>query len=317
MYTFKKEQIYDMLPNQRDVTTGLEAVDNATGGYMKKELTVVASRVGFGKTSFVLNGVVERLKNKEGVLYFSLDFSAQELIERLITITVKFPVTDKFRDTLHDFSSFSTSSDRFDAKLDDFTAMLENLTVDDTRYIDISYIQNKSRECAKRDSIKMIVIDYYQHIENETNATLAKELRQLAEELDVSIILLSQLDHELENRVNKIPGLKDLEDKQLEIHAKTILMLYSEDYYTQEIDDIAEANAKLVNEGFRGLHIEKRDIPIKVIVAKSPYGKSRVTLGFAKESGYFFKFEMHIPNEEKLRDQFAAALRGDEGDNLF
>jgi replicative DNA helicase len=72
--------------NNIGLTTGFDTIDLSMSGFKKKELCVVASRVGYGKTAFILNSVIKNIQNDNGVLYFSLDLAKEKILTRIIAM---------------------------------------------------------------------------------------------------------------------------------------------------------------------------------------------------------------------------------------
>ena len=225
-YFEKQKEISSVSKNSiLGLTTGLEKLDHATSGYKNKELNLIASRVGYGKTSLALTSVLANLDENNGVLYFSLDLSKERLLTRIISMKSNISLS-KLEKGLIDNDEEGDIHNIIE------NISSQNLFIDDTKYCDIEYIKNKSNEMASNSSnnIKMIVIDYFDLIENDADTNIARELKKLAIKLDMPIVVLSQLSKKIEKRINQKPKLSDLKDSALEIEANTILFIYVDNF---------------------------------------------------------------------------------------
>ena len=296
-----KEQLSHVESDDVGITTGFDVLDSKIGKFRKQELNVVASRVGFGKTSFILNSVLENIKNNNNVLYFSLDLTNIQLLKKIISMTTKIPL-----------SNLQNATDFLLKEIDKLDSSIDNLFIDDSKYLSIDYIIKTSKKMLRDNNIKMIVIDYYQLIENHDNLNIARELKKLAIELDLPIVLLSQLDKEIETRTNKTPYIRDIQNSDIEVEANTIIFIYIPNFYEEEQELIKEANARLKNEESNNCYIEVQEVSANIIIAKNIYGHSTLDFLFQRKIGKYIYFNRSnsiiIPNKKEIRLEIGKIL---------
>ena len=222
------------------VATHFHQLDQMTSGLQRGELIIVAGRPGMGKTSFALN-IAENvaLKNKLPVAVFSMEMTGEQLVQRLLSsVAMVDQGSIKRGDLTHD------DMDKM------FLAMneLRNAPIHIAETPGINVIDLRARVRRLKDTLGdlgLIVIDYVQIMSGmgggrNTNraqeiADISRSLKSLALELNVPIILLSQLNREVESRQDKRPNIADLrESGALEQDADIILLLYRDSYYDKE-----------------------------------------------------------------------------------
>jgi len=223
--------------------TGLKNIDLLISGFKNQELSVIASRVGHGKTSLAISSVIQSIKDNMSVLYFSFDLTKEQITTRI----------DDNTDT-------------------------SKLIIDDTKYPTFEYIKNQITELlsGKSKNIKLVVIDYLQLIENDTNINIPRELKKLAILFDVAIVLLSQLSVDIEYRVDKFPYLKDLEDKNIEVDANLILLLWISELNQEEDERIKEIESYRKGENYKSPYIEKVKKEAIIFIAKQTNSKANI-----------------------------------------
>lgn len=214
------------------IDTGFNRLNGLTSGWQNSDLIILAGRPAMGKTSFLLNCVHSAIK-KYPTLVFSLEMSKLQLYARMCSQITNIPL-EKF---------LKIKMDDEDRKLfNDSTYNLYNseLYIDDRGGVDITYIKTKARKLVREKKIKFIVIDYLQliHTKNSkgnTNDDISKitiALKNLAKELNIPIICLSQLSREVEKRADKRPQLSDLRDSgAIEQDADMVIFIYRPEYY--------------------------------------------------------------------------------------
>jgi replicative DNA helicase len=277
---YKMKDINQYLKKQKDIinlseenilglTTGLKQLDKNTLGYKNKELTLIASRVGYGKTSLALKSVLANLEKDNGVLYFSLDLSAEMLLTRIISMKTRIPFS-KLQKGLIDIEKI----DIFNSVVEDISS--QKLFIDDTKYCDIEYIKTKSNEMInkKDNNIKMIVVDYFDLIENNEHINIARELKKLAIKLDLPIVVLSQLCNKIEKRINQKPILSDIKDSSFEIEANTILFIYVDDFVKEHQEREKEIKAFMKGKEYKSTFVFKPVVEVQIIIEKNKNTKS-------------------------------------------
>ncbi|MGI6665557.1 MAG: replicative DNA helicase [Christensenellaceae bacterium] len=217
------------------VPTGFPLLDKKLSGLQPAQLVVVAARPGMGKTSFALN-VMEHMAVKESkpVALFSLEMSREQLGTRLLCTTAGIDSQDARTGKL--------SSQQF-IQIADAMEPLESapIYIDDTAVIGPGEIMAKTRRLKNQvGELGLVVIDYLQlmtagtRVENRQQeiSSITRFLKVAAKELNVPIMLLSQLSRATEKRESKRPMLSDLrESGAIEQDADVVLFLHREDYY--------------------------------------------------------------------------------------
>ncbi|MFI4912401.1 MAG: replicative DNA helicase [Sedimentisphaeraceae bacterium JB056] len=224
----------------KDVTglsTGYFNLDTMTSGLHGGEMIIIAGRPSMGKTSFAMN-VAEHIgaDEKTPVAIFSLEMSKVQLAERLLcsrgmvdSQAVRRGALDSatYQDLIH------TSSELSEAPI----------FIDDTPGMTPLEIRAKARRLKAQHDIQCIVIDYLQlmslggRVESRQAeiSTISRQIKSLARELDVPVMILSQLNRAAEQREDHKPRMSDLrESGSIEQDADVILLLHREDYYHKE-----------------------------------------------------------------------------------
>jgi replicative DNA helicase len=206
-------------------------LDGIIGGFHPGEWVIIAARPSVGKTAFVLN--IHRNLALEGIpsAMFSVEMSAELITMRLISMESGIPMK----------SLKSAYISR--QELPKLTRAIENIEnmpiyIDDTGNLDIFELRSKARMAVKEFGVKMISIDYLQLLtlgykvsrkmsRAEELAKISRSIKDLAKELNITIIGLSQVTREVEKRPTKKPLLSDLrESGALEQDADVVIFLY-------------------------------------------------------------------------------------------
>lgn len=214
--------------------TGFTYLDTITTGLNKSDLILIAARPGMGKTSFALN-IASNVARRSGkdVAVFSLEMSKEQLATRLLS-TEALVDSNKLRSgrlDQNDWIRLASSAD-----------VLCHLTLylDDTAAITVQQMKAKLR---RMKNIGLVVIDYLQLMTTTLKtdnrvaiiSEITRQLKIMAKELDVPIILLSQLSRGPESRTDKRPMLSDLrESGSIEQDADIVMFLYRDAYYNKE-----------------------------------------------------------------------------------
>ncbi|MDE6583819.1 MAG: replicative DNA helicase [Anaeroplasmataceae bacterium] len=220
--------------------TGYGNLNKYTQGFQPGQLIILAARPSMGKSAMAMNIAVNiARKNKGGkgtVAIFSLEMSAEQLVERMVacesTIALN-NIKDGQFESKNDWTRFNTAC----SKLGQL-----NLYFDDSSGSTISSIRAKCRKLSADVGLDFIVIDYLQLIESDSSnskasqqeqiSKISRSLKLMARELNVPVLALSQLSRAVEKREDKIPIMADLRDSgSIEQDADIVLFLYREDYY--------------------------------------------------------------------------------------
>lgn len=218
------------------VPTGFRKLDEMTAGWQKSDLIIVAARPAMGKTAFILS--ISRnaaILASKAVAIFSLEMSATQLVQRLLCAEAELDA-QKMRTGNLDDSEWRQLNSRIGQ------LSKAPIYIDDTPALGIHDLRAKCRRLKMEKNIEMIIIDYLQLMRAETVksgnreqeiATISRSLKQLAKELDVPVIALSQLSRAVETRGgDKRPMLSDLrESGSIEQDADVVMFLYRPEYY--------------------------------------------------------------------------------------
>lgn len=217
---------------QSGTKTGFLTYDSKTGGLQKGHITVLAGQTSMGKTALALSIANNMLKEGKKILFISLEMNKTELIERLVVMNSNVKMRDyinrKINETQQKAINYAYNRmDNFDWTISD----KRGLTVEDIKAI----ARKTKNQSGKFDAI---FVDYLQRIRlpgkgsvNKETGTAVNQLRDLAGELDVPLVLLSQLNRSVEGR----PKMKNLRDSgEIEEAADEVLFVYRPDYFKEE-----------------------------------------------------------------------------------
>lgn len=226
--------------------TGFAGFDSLTWGLQPTDLILIASRPSAGKTSLALNIAKNAVMDNIPAVIFSLEMSEQQLLFRLMSDLSKIN-GQKFKSGLFGRDDWQS--------LTDTAATINNfpLFMDDSGGLHIREIQRRSRSIYKERGIGLIVVDYLQLISGDGKtrereiSDISKGLKNIAKELNIPVVALSQLNRNLEQRSNKRPILADLRDSgSLEQDADIIAFIYRDEMYNRDEDNpnrgVAEIN---------------------------------------------------------------------------
>ena len=227
------------------IPTGFIDLDYKTSGMQPSDLILIAARPSMGKTAFVLN-IAQHMafKNDVTAAIFSLEMSKEQLVNRLFSLESKV-----------DSQSIRTGnlSDDDWAKLIESAGIIgkSNLIIDDTPGISVSELRSKCRKYKLEHNLGIIIIDYLQLMTGSKRSDsrqqeisdISRSLKEVARELSVPVIALSQLSRAVEQRPDHRPMLSDLrESGAIEQDADVVMFIYRDDYYNKDSEkkNIAE-----------------------------------------------------------------------------
>jgi len=216
----------------RGIASGFRDLDNTLTGMQASNLIILAARPGVGKTAFALNvarHVAVREKLPVGI--FSLEMSQEELGDRLLVMQSE---VDAFK-----FKTGRLEDSDFDLLQDAMGVLADApIYIDDTPGISIMEMRTKARRLQMEMGLKLIIVDYLQlinpgrHQENRVQevSMVSQSLKNLARELRVPVLCLSQLNRQVESRGSKKPQLADLrESGAIEQDSDVVMFLYRPD----------------------------------------------------------------------------------------
>lgn len=257
------------------IPSGFADLDKMTAGFQRSDLIIVAARPSVGKTAFALN-IAQNVgvRARETVAIFSLEMSAAQLVQRMICAEANVDATRMRTGNLE--------GDDWEKLTMAIGALSEaQIFIDDTPGITVADIRAKCRRLKQERGLGMILIDYLQLIQGRGKAgenrqqevsEISRTLKQIARELEVPVIALSQLSRGVEQRQDKRPMMSDLrESGSIEQDADIVSFLYRDDYYDKES--------------------EKKNI-IEIIIAKQRNGPvGTVELVFLKNYNKFVSLD--------------------------
>ena len=219
----------------RGVPTGFADLDNVLAGLQKSDLVILAARPSIGKTTLALD--IARhigVREKVPVGIFSLEMSADQLIDRMIAAESQV-----------DLWRLRTGKLRSEGENNDFQRIGEAMGVlseapifiDDSASANVMEMRTMARRLQAEHNVGLIIIDYLQLMEGRGKenrvqeiSEISRALKNLARELNIPVLALSQLSRAVESRSPQIPKLSDLrESGSIEQDADVVLFLYRED----------------------------------------------------------------------------------------
>ncbi len=218
----------------------------------------MASRPGMGKSTLALNIAANVAAVGETVAFFTLEMSREEIVHRLLASLASVD-SQKIRTGQLDIERWR--------KLGQASSRLYEMPffVDDSPDVTVTAIRAKCRRLKRSKNLGLVVVDYLQlmqgprRVDNRQQeiADISRSLKNLARELKVPVIAISQLNRQLESRENKRPRLGDLrESGAIEQDADVVLFIYRDDYYDDnnpETLGVAEVEVAKHRAGARGI----------------------------------------------------------------
>lgn len=273
--------------------TGYNELNEITKGFKNGELIIVAARPGMGKTAFALNAIRQTLKDNKGVVFFSLEMPATQLMTRMLACETSIEMSSLMTGKIDD-SEFSRLNDAMSEMIS------RKLFVYDSGYINVHQLKNQLRKLKqdKHNNISLCVIDYIGLMTSTSNyserhlqiSEISRGLKLLARELDIPIIALSQLNRALESRANKRPMLSDLrESGAIEQDADTIMFVYRDEVYREQEEKERAERAKIDGKEYEPKYIPNQiEESAEIIVGKNRHGSlGSVKLIFQKKYSRF------------------------------
>ncbi|MBR0235768.1 MAG: replicative DNA helicase [Clostridia bacterium] len=252
--------------------TCFRPLDNVLVGMGRGDLIIIGARPGMGKTTFAMNIATNvAKKTKKAVCIFSLEMSAEQLAEKILSSEAMIDSKS--------IRSAKLSTDDWDALSQKAAELSEtNILIDDTSGITVTEMKAKLR---KVKNLGLVVLDYLQLMQSERRSDnravevgdISRGLKLLAKDLGVPMICCAQLNRENESRKDKRPSLSDLRDSgSIEQDADMVLLLHREEYYDKS----------------------KTTTNAECIVAKNRHGSTdTVTLGFLGQYSKFIEVDQN------------------------
>lgn len=228
------------LANAGRIKTEFKDLDGKlNGGFSGSDLIIVAARPSMGKTALSLamaqNAAIHQ-KKRIGII--SLEMSKEQIVERMLCARLG---VDSWK--LHKGKLDERDFEKMGPVMDELSSA--SIFVDDSMGSSIVELRAKARRLQMEHGLDMLVIDYLQLMSgnNPMNrvqeiAEISRSLKEIARELHIPVIALSQLSRNVESRPDKRPIMSDLRDSgSIEQDADVIMMLYRDDYYNEDSED--------------------------------------------------------------------------------
>lgn len=258
------DEIHKSGGSLRGIATGFTDLDDTLAGMQPSNLLILAARPGVGKTGFALNIAQNAaFKNKVPVGFFSLEMSREELMDRLLVSQAEIDAW-KMKTGRLDEEEF--------AKLSDAMGELYEtpIYIDDTPGLSILEMRTKARRLMAEHGLGLIIVDYLQLARASRNmesrvqevSEISQGLKNLARELKVPVLALSQLSRQVESRGIKRPQLADLrESGAIEQDADVVMFLWREN--DEDLENMSLDIAKHRNGALRSIKLRFRGDRIK------------------------------------------------------
>ena len=258
--------------------TGFDELNQYTLGLQPSELTIIAARPSMGKSAFALNIAtnVAKMKSKPHVAFFSLEMGSDQLVSRMLSSESRIH-SDKIR-TGH---ISSTEWSQLNVAIESLSRL--NILFDDAGTVKITEVRQKCRKLVQEGRLDLVIIDYLQLLSGSNPginrvqevSEISRVLKEIARELKIPVIALSQLSRQVERRDDRIPVMADLRDSgSIEQDADIILFLYRDEYYKPKTTT--------------------RPNQVDIIISKNRQGATKpegFRLIFNKQCGYFGNME--------------------------
>lgn len=278
----------------KPIKTGLKYIDEKIGGLYSGRLYIVAGRPGMGKTALALT-ISDNVSESLPVLFLSLEMARSELAMRLIASRTGIGVDRQ--------QSPQGLNDNDWVRIEQARQMIKDrkIIIHDSGKIDIFQIKTWCRRFKRKNGKFVLMIDYLglmqmdKDIKNRVHQIedITVSLKALAKELDIPIVLLSQLSRSVEGRDDKRPMLSDLRDSgAIEQDADVVMLCYREEYYLSKNEP--KRNPKQSEDQFQKAIIAHEEAArraegkAEVIIAKNRQGRDGIA--YLKFDGNYQKF---------------------------
>jgi len=226
--------------NANKVNSGYSQIDEMLTGFKPGELIILAARPSMWKTAFALNVLANiALDQKKSVAMLSLEMSKESIVDRIMSEVSRVPMykISKWNLDNADFAQMGEAMEKLSTA---------KIFIDDKAWITVPMLKSKLRKLKiEEKQLDLVIIDYLQLMHStvfqnnrvQEISEISRGLKELAKELKVPILALSQLSRAVESRVDKKPQLSDLRESwSIEQDADAVLMLHREEYYDPDTD---------------------------------------------------------------------------------
>jgi replicative DNA helicase len=273
----RAEELQRLGSDVTGIATGYKDLDRKLAGLHPTNLVVIAARPGMGKTALALNIAQNVAQRDIPVAIFSLEMSREEIVSRMLCAEGRIDSQRLRTGQLSeaDFTKLSNAASSLYKK---------PVYVDDSPGLTVTEIRAKSRRLKRRPGLGLVIVDYLQLMQGSGGenrqqeiALISRSLKNLARELEVPIIAVSQLNRSLEQREDKRPRLGDLrESGAIEQDSDVVMFIYRDEYYSPD-------------------RIESKGLA-EVVIAKHRQGAvGKITMTFLPEFTLFADMGRDVP----------------------
>jgi replicative DNA helicase len=223
--------------------TGIGALDQHFGGFYGSELITVAARPSMGKSALVMTMAKNMAANGKRVAVFSLEMGKGELANRLLSGASGVDS--------HNLRMAKVTQGEYDRAAEATSSMQDyEIWINDDTMVSVGSVRHQARRMKLFGGLDCVIIDYLQLMAGDARKStvdrvseITSALKRLARELDVPIIMLSQLNRAVESRDSKIPSLSDLRDSgSIEQDSDIVMFMYRDDYYNEASTRVGEVD---------------------------------------------------------------------------
>jgi len=255
---FDMSQIFDDMQDKINrgedlgIMTGFKDMDAITKGFRGGQLIVIAGRPKMSKSCLAANFALSTIDRGYGCLFFSFELRADEMVHRFMSMISGVPLNKLYE---------GYRGEETDAAKDKLFTDLLTLITGRTFTISELKVRAKSvknKMAKKGQKMGMIIVDLLTHVKSDRKenrqqevAEVSRELKLLAQELDVPVVAVSQLNRDLEHRNNPRPKISDLrESGSIEQDADKILLMYRPEYYLSQkpFQDLTKEEADILHD---------------------------------------------------------------------
>lgn len=225
-------------PDKIGLMTGFNGYDLLSAGLHPQDLVIVAARPSVGKTALILKMLLNLAKSGVGSYIWEYEMGRSQLIQRLAAIESGV--------SLSKISNGSINQAEYN-KVTDGLKRLQGLPIflETDVNANIYDIMTQTRKMVNKHGIKIMALDHIQLVpagsddQTQEIGNISRQMKKLAMELDITTLVVSQLNRSLEKRQDRRPTLPDLRQSgSLEENADQVVFLYREDYYEKKEDNL-------------------------------------------------------------------------------
>lgn len=227
---------YEKGGDVQGVKSGYKTLDRMLGGFSKEDLIILAARPSMGKTAMALNLLLNiASKGQAKTAFFNLEMGTKQIIDRAVALRTKIP--------LENIKNASLSEEQWCQVSKEVSGLVNSSIKIYDKIFTLSGIGAECRKLKIKEGLDVVIIDYLQLIEsgertenrNQDISKITRRLKLMAKELDINIVVLSQLSRAPETRSDHRPMLSDLrESGSIEQDSDVVMFLYRDEYYHKD-----------------------------------------------------------------------------------